>query len=52
MKIRLIVSYIAIVLITILGTPILMVIGVVDGWKVLIHELKRWYKEYWRATDE
>jgi hypothetical protein len=50
MKVRMIVACVAITLITIIGTPILMVIGVVDGWKVLINEYKRWHKLYWRTN--
>lgn len=48
MKAKLICTYIALTAITILGTPILMVIGVVDGWRVLIAELKKWHRKYWR----
>lgn len=48
MKVRMILACVALTLITILGTPILMVLGVVEGWRALIPELKRWHKLYWR----
>ena len=48
MKIKMIVSCIALTLITIIATPILMVMGIVSGWETLIKEIKRWKKTYWR----
>ena len=52
MKVRMIFMCVAVTLITIIGTPILMVMGVVSGWDTLIKEIKRWKKTYWRNNDE